>query len=179
MSKLHQFIIAIVLITFIVIMRLIPHPANVAPVAAAALFAGVYLSKRWALVVPLIAMLVSDLAIGTYEPIIMLSVYGCFAFSVVLGMWVRRNKNALTVVTASLGGSIVFFLVTNFAVWAVGSWYPHTLAGFLTNYTLALPFFRNTLLGDLFFVGAFFGAAEAVRVFAKLRRAAVTSRVGL
>lgn len=178
MSKPYQLVTAFVLVVFVIVARIAPHPANVAPVAAAALFAGAYLSKRFAFAVPLVAMFVSDLMLGFYEMPVMLAVYGCFAFSALLGVWVRHGFPSLrgdrratwqshaiaSVVLASLTGSVVFFLVTNFAVWAASAWYPHTVDGLLMNYTLALPFFRNTLFGDLFFTGVFFGAADLLRL---------------
>ncbi|MFA4818191.1 MAG: DUF6580 family putative transport protein, partial [Parcubacteria group bacterium] len=67
--------------------------------------------------------------------------------------------------------SITFFLVTNFAVWAFFDWYPHTWAGLITNFTLALPFFRNTLLGDVFYTGVLFGAYELALYLAARRSA--------
>src|SRR3989338_6159222 len=126
MSKLHQFIIALALVAFVIVMRLVPHPANVAPVAAAALFARAYLSKRWAFTVPVIAMRVSDMVIGFYEPAVMLSVYACLVFSSVLGSYTlslrgarratRQSRSLAVIVLATLTGSITFFIVTNFAV---------------------------------------------------------------
>lgn len=161
-----------------VILRLIPHPANFAPIAALALFGGVYLNKKYALGIPILAMLISDFIIGFYSPWVMFSVYGCFFVMGLLGLWLRNHKKVVFIFGASLAGSVLFFLVTNFAVWAIPhSLYPHTLQGLFYSYIMGLPFFKNTLLGDLFYVGAMFGLMELIinweGLIAKLKRARV------
>jgi len=161
---------AFLLIIVAVLLRLVPHPANFAPVAALALFGGVYLDKRWALILPLAAMLMSDIFIGFYTWQVMASVYISFALVGLIGLWVRKHKKAAVVIGATLSGSILFFLITNFAVWAFGMMYPHTLQGLITSYVAGIPFFRNTLLGDYFYVGLFFGSYELVMALAAKRR---------
>lgn len=142
--------------------KFLPHIPNFAPIAAIALFAGVYLNKKYALVIPIVAMLVADFFIGFYNPYIMISVYGSFLLIGLIGLWLRDHKTLPNIIGGSLMGSIVFFIVTNFAVWAIPhSWYPHNLQGLVNCYILALPFFRNTIAGDLFYVGSFFGLMEA------------------
>ena len=144
------------------LVRYLPHLPNFAPIAAIALFAGVYLNKKYALIIPIVAMLVADIFIGFYNPYIMASVYGSFILIGLIGMWLKNNKTLPNIIGASLSGSIIFFIVTNFAVWAVPqSFYPHTLQGLLDSYVMGLPFFRNTIAGDLFYVGTFFGLTEA------------------
>lgn len=147
------------------ILRLIPHAPNFAPITAIGLFSGTYLNKKAAVAVPLVAMLVSDYFIGFYSLPIMISVYASFAISGLLGVWLRKRKNLTNVISASLVASIQFYLITNFAVWAFGTMYPHTGHGLLASYINALPFFRNTLLGDFFYVGVMFGLYEAVKVW--------------
>lgn len=145
------------------IAQYIPHWANFTPIAAIALFGGVYLNKKYALILPIIAMFISDLFIGFYNPWIMTSVYLSFLMIALAGLWLRNNKNIGNILGTSLFGSIAFFIITNFAVWAVPhSFYPHTLQGLINCYTMGLPFFRNTMLGDLFYVSLFFGAYELV-----------------
>lgn len=154
------------------IAQYLPHIPNFAPIAALALFSGTYLKKKYALVVPIVAMLVADYFIGFYNPFVLASVYGCFLIIGLIGIWLRNNKTFSNVVGASLMGSVAFFLITNFAVWlAPQFYYPHTLQGLLNCYTLALPFFRNTIAGDLFYVGVFFGLME-VSVLAASRLSA-------
>ena len=89
---------------------------------------------------------------------LLLWVYVSFALSVCLGFLVRKRPGYVTVFTASLAGSVLFFLLSNFGVWLDGTLYPLTTAGLYTCYVAAIPFFRNTLLGDLFYAGLLFGS---------------------
>ncbi len=148
------------LTAFTVVMRLVEHAPNFVPVAALALFAGTYFPKRWGVFFPLVAMGVSDAIIGFYDLRLMAVVYGSFLLIGAAGWWVRRNKTLTTVVIGSVGGAVLFFLATNFAVWAFSDWYPHTVNGLLWCYSVAIPFFKNTLLGDAFYGGIFFGSYE-------------------
>lgn len=143
-----------------VILRLLPHPPNFAPIAALALFGGVYLNRKYALLVPLAAMFFSDYFLGFSEFWVTFSVYLSFFSIGLIGLWLKSHKKLPNIVGASLLGSVLFFALTNFAVWAATPWYTKDLAGFIQCYLLALPFFRNTLLGDLFYVGTMFGLYE-------------------
>lgn len=147
-------------------MRILPHPANFAPIAAIALFGAVYLKdKRQALVLPLMAMVISDFFIGFDSVQSRLMVYGSFLLIGLIGLWVRNHKNVFTVVGGSLFGSTLFYLITNCVIFYSTKMYPHTFAGQIASYTNALPFFRNTLLGDLFYVTILFGTYELVKYF--------------
>jgi hypothetical protein len=162
---MRNVLIASVLILAAAMSRLVPHPANVAPIAAMALAGGVYLDKRWGIVVPLAAMLLSDAIIGFHG--LMPYVYGSFAVMVFLGMWLKHHKSPSFVFGGSLASSLLFFVVTNFGVWFGGSgaFYPKTAAGLVECYVAAIPFFRNTLLGDLAYVGVVFGAFEVAKKY--------------
>lgn len=164
---------AYVLIIAAVLLRLVPHEPNFAPIAAMALFGGVYLSKKWAITIPLVAMFISDLFIGFYSWQIMVSVYASFALIGAIGLWVRKNKNATKVIGATLSGSIIFFIVTNFAVWAFSGMYAHSLQGLASCYIAAIPFFKNTLMGDFFYVGALFGSYELALALISSRKIAI------
>lgn len=147
------------LIIFIsVVLRLLPHPPNFAPITAMALFGGAYLNKRYALVVPLLAMFISDLYLGFHSTIFF--VYGSFLFSGAIGLWLRAHKSLANVAATSLTCSVVFFIITNLGVWLTTNLYPHTINGLIKCFVLAIPFFRNTLLGDLFYTTLFFGSFE-------------------
>ncbi|HVU26580.1 MAG TPA: DUF6580 family putative transport protein [Verrucomicrobiae bacterium] len=140
--------------------RLIPHPPNFSPIAALALFGGAQFSCKWmAFIVPLAAMFLSDLILGLHALIPV--IYGCFALIVCLGFWLRRNQNICRIGGAAIIGAILFFVVTNFGVWAIGSYYPKTGNGLLTCYIEAIPFFWNTLTSDLFYSAILFGALRA------------------
>lgn len=145
-----------------VVLRLVPHLPNFAPIAALGLFGGVYLNKKYALLIPILAMFISDYFIGFAEFWVTFSIYLSFLLIGLIGSWLRRHKNFSNILGATLLGSIIFFVLTNFAVWAATPWYPKTLEGITECYLLAIPFFRNTILGDLFYVGSMFSLYEFV-----------------
>jgi hypothetical protein len=159
--------------------RVIPHLPNFAPIGAMALFGGAYMSKRQALTLPILAMILSDFVIGFDSLPIRLAVYGSFLLIVIMGMFLKNRVCAKNTILFSLGSSILFFVITNFAVWAFGGLYPHSFTGLTECYFLAIPFFRNTLFGDLFYSGAFFGGYELIsnRVFKTSPRAALRQMV--
>lgn len=140
--------------------RLLPHPVNCTPIAAIALVGGVYLDKRIALIVPLAALILSDLVIGFHPTI--LFVYGSFLLIGFMGLWLKAHKKPIPIIGAALFSSLVFFVITNMGVWLTGGgWsYPKTWQGLIECYTLALPFFRNTIAGDLMYTGILFGVFE-------------------
>jgi len=138
------------------IARIVPHLPNFAPIGAMALFGGAYMSKKQALTLPILAMILSDFVIGFDSLPMRLAVYGSFLLIVFLGMFLKNRVNTKNTILFSLASSILFFVITNFAVWAFGSFYPHTLTGLTESYFFAIPFFRNTFFGDLFYTGAFF-----------------------
>jgi hypothetical protein len=151
------------------ITRLIPHPWNFTPIGAMALFAGAQLEKRWlAFLTPLAALFVGDLALGFHRLIPF--VYACFIVTVCLGFWVRGSVSAPRVVAASLLSSTIFFLVTNFSVWALLGTYPQNTLGLMECYISGLPTFRNGVIGDLVYNAILFGGlAFAQRSFSSLR----------
>jgi len=174
MLKLNfKIIIFLILVTLGAVFRLLPHPWNFTPIAAITLFSGVYLGKRYAILVPILAMFFSDIFLGFYEWKLMLAVYGSFALVGLIGLAIKKQKSLETILAGSLTASILFFLITNFAIWQFTSWYPKTLPGLIQCFILALPFFRNTLLGDLFFTGILFGAYELVLIFVEKKKLAV------
>jgi hypothetical protein len=159
-----------------IISRLVPHVANVAPITAIALFAGAYfLDKKWGMIIPLLALFLSDCILqaqfligkteypGFYKD--MVFVYGAFALIVGLGYLLKNRVTVLSVFGATLGASAIFYLVTNFGVWAATSasselFYPKTLSGLLLCYEAGIPFALRTLGGDLIFTGLLFGVFE-------------------
>ncbi len=142
--------------------RLLPHPPNFAALGAVALFAGARLPRRLAWAVPLSAMALSDLAIdlGTGRPAftpVRLAVYGALAVIVALGRLAAAQAPPVRLAALSVAGSWLFYLVTNFAVWIQFDTYPPTAAGLAACYIAAIPWFWNTLAGDLVATAALFG----------------------
>jgi hypothetical protein len=109
-------------------------------------------------------MFVSDLFLGFHASMPM--VYASLILAGLIGMWLKHHKSIPTVLIASVGSSILFFLLTNFNYWYATALYPKTLEGFFQSYIMALPFFRNSLLGDLFYTGVFFGGYELIKMIA-------------
>lgn len=145
--------------------RLVPHAPNFAPIGAMALFGGAYLSRKQAFTLPILAMIVSDFFIGFDNIPMRITVYGSFLVMVAIGIWIKKRVSLGRVFVSSLAASTLFFVTTNFAVWAIGTMYPHSLAGLFQSYFFAIPFFGNTLLGDLIYSGLFFGGYEFLRNF--------------
>jgi hypothetical protein len=156
----------VALITAVAV-RLLPHIPNFTPLGAFALFIGVFVARKywWGLLLPLFAMFLSDLFIGFYDFRLMAVVYGSFLAYTGFGILVAKRKSTATVLLGSMGGAVLFYLTTNFAVWAFSTWYPHTIQGLMLSYTLALPFFKYTFLGDLFFTSILFGVYELAVAF--------------
>ena len=141
--------------------RLIPHPPHFSPIAALALFGGAtFASRRSAFIVPLGAMLLSDLVLGF--SIITPVVFGSFALITCLGFWLRRRRTVWRLAGASIAAAVLFFAVTNFGVWALDGYYPRTLPGLAECYTAAIPFFRNTLWSNLFYSAVMFSTLALV-----------------
>ena len=149
--------------------RLIPHPPNMTSIAAVALFGGAYFQdRRLAFAVPLAALFLSDLVLGLYAG--MAVIYVSFALIVGVGLWLRTRRQPALIAGAALVSAVLFFVLTNFGVWAFGHLYPKTWAGLTACYVAALPFFRNGLEGDLFYTLLLFGGfAVLERRFAGLR----------
>jgi hypothetical protein len=156
---MKNIIFASLLVICAVISRLLPHPPNFAPIAGMALAGGVYMDKRFALIVPLIALVVSDIFIGFSY--ISLFVYFSFFLIGLLGLWLHNNKKLTTIAVTTLSSSILFYLITNFGVWALGG-YSYTFTGLVECYVAAIPFFHNTLFGDIVYVTVLFGMFELI-----------------
>ncbi len=136
--------------------RLLQIIPNVSPIAAMALFAGAMLTdKKLAFVIPFAALLLSDLVLGMHST--MIFVYLAFAVTVLVGISIKKHQNILTIFLAALGTSLMFFLVTNAGVWLMYDTYPARFTGLIESYIAGIPFYQNTLIGDLFFNTVLFG----------------------
>jgi hypothetical protein len=146
--------------------RLFPHAPNFTPIAAIALFGGAYFTNRWSgFLIPLAALLISDALMGFNgwafaEQVI--AVYGSFTLISLIGSLLQRNKSMLNIGAASVAGSVLFFVITNLAVWFGGFFhqpalYSLTPSGLLECYVAALPFFQNTVAGDFCYNAILFG----------------------
>lgn len=183
MKKNSSFNLVLGLILAGVMSRIIPHSPNFTAVGATALFAGAVLRPAWiSYVLPLCVLWLSDLFLnnGMYKNMFPeyykgwtwmgdLWVYAGFLIMVLIGNMIVRKIKFSSILIASMLSSIIFFLISNYGVWLGSAQWPQTKAGLIACYTFALPYFWNTLAGDLIFGAALFGIYQWVTT----RKAAV------
>ena len=193
MNNVHNVKLRLGVIGLIIFMaafsRLLPHPPNVAPIGAMALFGAAYFSRKYiALMVPILSMWLSDLVLNNlvygqyFDHFIWLHrgaffTYAAFLLIGLLGIFLLKKVNVTNVIIGAFSASVLFYLVSNFGVWVSGSMYPKNLNGLLTCYTAAIPFFRNTILGDFIYCAVLFSSFEiAQHKFPVLRYKPATTR---
>lgn len=145
-----------------IISRLVPHLPNMTPVGATALFSSAKFGMKKGMIILLLTMLISDVLIGLHP--VMWATYGSFMITILIGWWVQKKYSLSRFMTGTFISSIVFFIITNFAVWLVpNGMYAKTLTGLIHCYIMALPFFRNSLIGDFFYGFMFYYGYEVVK----------------
>lgn len=144
-----------------VLSRVIPHPANFVPVGAFTIFQSRRSGVIKAIIFVILAMLISDLLLGFHfaQPFVYLGM-------ITYALWGLLAKTKWGILLSSIGGSFSFFIISNFGVW-LGPWYSHDLAGFVKCFTLAVPFYKNTLLSDVIYTVAIF---SAYALYGKIKR---------
>jgi len=162
-------IVVTCLVLVAVVIRLLPHDPNMTPITALAFVAGLYLGKKWVFILPGLALLISDILIGFYDWKIMLSVYVSFLLICLLSLVVTKYRSTLTSGLSIVGASLLFFLITNAAVWAFSPWYEKTFSGLLYSYELGLPFLRNMLIGDILYTVVVVSLFEVVHFLYRRR----------
>lgn len=176
-------LVAVILALVTYALRIAEHPWNVAPTAAAMLFAGAVLPRRWGWIAPLVGSLAADAVIGfdawqitTSIALVYAAMWGAGAL---LARWERRSLGSLVRRNGviAIAGSVLFYLVTNWAVWMWSPLYAPTWSGLVRSYAMGIPFFRNTLLGDLLFTAVFFGCYAAAAWGFQNRAALLDRRV--
>ena len=153
--------------------RLLPHPYNFTPIGGMALFGAAYFGRKYlALIVPFVALWISNLLLDNliyaqyYEGFVWVSnpaVFIAFALIVLVGWGLLKKVTLGRLLGSSLSASAIFFIVSNFGSWLDSGIYPRTWDGLVACYVAAVPFFQNTLAGDLFYVAVLFGSYELVR----------------
>ena len=153
--------VLVIIILMAAFSRLLPHPPNFTPIMAMGLLGGVYFKNRqFAVIVPLLAMIVSDVVLGFHGTMIWV-----YSSIIVISLSASLLKpKMVNLGFASIGSSLFFFFVTNFGVWMTSSFYPKTLTGLGASYTAGLPFLQNAMVGDLMYVGILFGAFELAKL---------------
>jgi hypothetical protein len=148
-------VLAFLLIIFAISLRLLPHPANFAPVGAVCLFGAMVLPRRVGWWLPLLIMGVSDVFLGFYSSL----PFTWFSFLAVagIGLWLSKWQSWWRVPVGVASGALAFFIISNFGVWAMSGLYSHSLSGLVQCYGMAIPFFRVSLLSDVCYSAILFG----------------------
>jgi hypothetical protein len=153
---LYRTLLALIIVALAAALRIAPHPWNFTPIGAMALFAGATIRNRFlAFFFPLLTLFAGDVFIGFHK--LIPAVYASFLMSVAIGLWLRNHRTVGRISLATLLGTIQFFLITNFGVWALLHSYPLNGRGLLACYVAGIPFFWNTLAGDALYATLFFG----------------------
>ena len=172
MKKINlTYIGVIALILFASFTRIIPHMPNFSPIGAMALFGGAYLSnKYYAFIIPILSLWLSDIIINNfilnyYDQFTwfypgFIWQYASFGIIILMGYFLLKKITLKKVLMTSIGSSLIFFVITNFGVWASGSMYPLNVNGLISCFVLAIPFYKGTLLGFLFYSSFLFGVFE-------------------
>jgi hypothetical protein len=148
--------IVVTMILLAAALRIVPHPWNLTPIGAMALFSGSLFQNRWmAFLLPLAGLFAGDVFVGFHK--LILIVYGSFAISVAIGRWLGDRRTFARISGAVFLGSLQFFVVTNFALWSIGGFYPRTAAGLTACFAAGVPYFWNTLAGDALYAAVLFG----------------------
>lgn len=151
-----------IMIVMAALSRLLPHPYNFTPIEAMALFGGAYFANRWlSVAVPLLAMLLADFFLGFHSG--MPVIYGTIVLISILGFALRGKVTALRVASFGLVSATLFFLITNFSVWASSGMYPMSASGLLTCYIAGIPFFHWQLAGVATYSLIMFGGFALLR----------------
>ena len=149
------------IILFGLLYRLAPHPYNITPVIAIALFSGaLFRDYRIGICTPLIMMLISDFMLGFHSTIPF--TYLAIILSVGIGIWLRTRLKLMNIIGTTFLASVTFYLITNFGVWLLSPMYPPSFTGLVQAYVAGIPFFQHSLLGNFFFVAIFFGGYKMV-----------------
>ena len=156
--------LAIGLILTGILLRFAPHAPNFTAIGAIALFSGAYLNKKYAYVVPLALMIISDIFLGFHNVVIF--TWGGFILITLLGAWLKKKRSVARTLLFSLISAALFYIISNFGVWLMG-WYPRNLDGLIKCYIMALPFLRNFTLATVLYTALFFGIYESVAYFVR------------
>jgi hypothetical protein len=161
-NRIEIYLSFAVVVLSAIFMRLIPHAPNVAPIAALALFSGVMVPNWIGFIIPLIAMVLSDVFLGFHATIPF--VYGSFLLITGIGYLLRKKSSPLNIGLGSMSGSLLFFFITNFGVWITSSLYEKSVSGLVQCYLMGLPFLRNTIIGDIFYTTVFFVGFHCIKL---------------
>lgn len=153
--------VALILVMLGIACRLLPHPGNFTPTMAIAVFAAVVLPASLAFTIPLAIMVISDCYIG-FHPLFLVIWVSFFLVSLI-GLKIRHSAGWLSVSGATMAGSLLFFIVSNLSVFLFQDMYPKSWQGLIQCFEMAIPFFRNSFLADIFYCFVLFGTFSFTR----------------
>ena len=155
--QMLSFLITCLGVLVLALFRIVPHPPNFTPLMATALFGGCYFTdQRYAFLIPLLALFIGDLFLGFHS--LILPVYFSFIITIFIGRFLKRKLTIIHTAGAAFLASLQFFIITNFAVWFSLGTYPKTMEGLILCYINGLPYFQNSLAGNIFYTSLIFGS---------------------
>ncbi|MBU1293160.1 hypothetical protein KJ819_03830 [Patescibacteria group bacterium] len=162
LSLTTQILLLLVLLMIGIGSRFLPHPPSATALTAVMFASALYLRPHLTIALTLLLLLWSDMTLGSYELPVMASVYGSFLIIAGFGMWFARTKNIGGRVLMLASSSVLFFLITNAAIWYFTPWYAKDISGLMLSYSLGLPFLKNMLLADFLYTPALIAALALV-----------------
>ncbi|MFN3604086.1 MAG: DUF6580 family putative transport protein [Leptonema sp. (in: bacteria)] len=163
----------VLLIIVGVLSRLVEHLPNFTPLVGLSLFLSYRWNPKYSIAFVLTTMIVSDLIIGFESIQMRLLVYGSLFLPSILGFFIKKYKKIynkyITIFAFSFASSTFFYLTTNFGVWLWSGMYEPTFESLVFCYTMALPFFKNSLLGDLFSSFFIFGSYDVLIYYKQIK----------
>jgi hypothetical protein len=148
----------LLLVTIVIVGRIVPHPLNFTPLLAVGMLCGmIYKSNTVAFLAMIFALVMSDFIIGTDSSLMHMVIYTSMVVPALLGKFIQPKQLAKASVLTMVG-TLFFFTTTNFAVWCLSDMYPHNLEGLRECYLMAIPFLKNSILGDQFWTILLIGA---------------------
>ena len=163
LSTIERVVVFSLLLLLGITSRFLPHPPDMTALTAVIFASALYLGPRLSIILTVLLLVLSDVFIGSYEMPVMISVYGAFLLIAGIGVIFARLQKIEHKALILVSASVVFFLITNAAVWYFTPWYSKDLTGLMTSYTLGLPFLKNMLVGDFFYTPALLLVLAAFR----------------
>lgn len=154
------------LIIFSLTTRLLPHPPNMTSITGLSLLAGSTIKNKFFFIIPVFVLFLSDIFLGFHKTIPF--VYGSYIAISFIGKFIKPFDNVKRLILFSISSSILFFLITNFGVWITSPMYTKNIQGLLNSYIMGIPFFRNTVFGDIIFTFVYFYGYRYISLFQPL-----------
>ena len=149
-KNINNLVLPVVIILSLSLTRLIPHPWNFTPMLAVGIFSGFYFKQFYlSLFIVILSMFIGDLYLGFHST--MFFTYISLAAAVIIGLYIKHFKFT-EILFSGLASSVSFFIITNFGAWLTLEMYEKNFAGLLQSYTLAIPFFHNTLISTFLYL---------------------------